>query len=75
MALEISRGESGVLGKSCQYPRAKLLLIVEREDEVRPAWAAQDSMGTGFTFELPTDTQKRRQYAPGLGGTPTTHAA
>ena len=50
-------------------------MVVKRKDDIGPAVSADDSMGTPFAFDTPTNPEQRGEYAPRLGARPKAHAA
>ncbi len=73
--LKVVRRKSGPCRDTCQHPGADLLPIMKREHEIRPTLAFQHSMGSGRSFDSPTDSLERRQEASGAYASPLAHAA
>ena len=64
--LEIFGAQPGVFGDATEYPAAQILAVVEGELIIGPAFARQESVGSGLSLEAPSDAFQRRQNAPGL---------
>jgi hypothetical protein len=54
-------------GDACEHRRSDLVTVVEGENEVGPAGAAERSVRAGLTLDGPTELQERCQHAACLG--------
>jgi hypothetical protein len=57
--LKIFGFETRVLGHTSQHLRPYLISIMERENHIGPARSGKNLVRTGFTLDVPTDTEKR----------------
>jgi hypothetical protein len=72
---EVRWCEAGALGHTRQHAWPNLFIVVEREDEIRPAFALECSMRARLAFDHPADSKECSQYAASFGGWPVAHAA
>jgi hypothetical protein len=67
--------EPSALRNAREHRGPDLFVIMKCEDEVRPSLSGECPMRTRLSFNPPTDSQRRGEHAPGLGGRPMAHAA
>ena len=75
LALQILGGEAGSFRDSGEHLRPNFLIVVEREHDIRPIRASQDSVGARLALDGPAKLLQRHEHAPGFGGRPVAHAA
>ena len=73
--LEVFARQPRVFGDAGQHVRADLVVVVEGEDEVRPAWSAEDAVGSGLALEGSADAQQSGENELSAGARPLAHAA
>jgi len=65
---EVFGSEAAVFGDSGQHPRADFLLVVESEQEVRPAGSAEHALRRSrLSFDDPPDAKQSGEDPIGLG--------
>jgi hypothetical protein len=60
--LQVFGAKPGTLGETGEHPRSYLVTIVEREDDIWPAWPGESSVRTGLTFLCPANPQEGGQH-------------
>ena len=72
---QVLGAKTAVLCDPCQHSRTDLFAVVEGEDEVRPAWSAEDAVGSGLALEGSADAQQSGENELSAGARPLAHAA
>ena len=65
--LNVARREACAFGDSGQHAGPDLVVIVKREDDIRPIGAGESSVRSRLSFNLPADAQEGGEYSPSLG--------
>jgi hypothetical protein len=58
--------EASLLRDPGEHARPDFLVVVKREDEIRPAIATQSSMRARRAFDVPADSKESRENPAGL---------
>jgi len=64
IGLEIVWAESRVLSNSRQHARSNFHVVMERKNDVRPAWSPKDTVRTAWlSLNTPSDAQQRGEHS------------
>jgi hypothetical protein len=66
--LKIFGFKTGVLGNTSQHLRPYLIFVMESENHIGPTLSGKDLVRTGFTLDIPADTEKRGENTLRFGG-------